>query len=65
MLQIREIQQLIATHLFWSLPETAEKTYMRSVPMAVFVALKFLEDARPAVVDKYPWPHPMDVDKDG
>lgn len=51
-----ELQQMTAVHLYWGLKETSEKMYMRSLPMAVLIALQFLEEPSREVLDKIPWP---------
>lgn len=51
-----ELAHLTAMHTFWGLKETPDKMYMRSLPMAVFIALKFLEEPTKEVLDKHPWP---------
>lgn len=50
-----ELAHMTAIHTFWGLKETTDKMYMRSLPLAVHVALKFLETGSREEVDKIPW----------
>lgn len=56
-----EVEQLTAVHLFWSIKETPEKLYMRSLPIAVLLAFAFLEEPTIEVLNKIPWPKAMSL----
>lgn len=51
-----ELDHLSRVHLFWGLKESEEKMYMRSLPLAIYIAIKWIELPTPTVLDKIPWP---------
>lgn len=56
-----ELAHMTAMHTFLGFKETPDKMYMRSLPLAIYIALKLLEEPTREVLEKIPWPSAHDL----